>query len=86
MEEAFNNVRELVRHCHIHDVRKSDGGWELCLLGEGEIPHDFVVRRLHEINFDGHLSGEFINPRWEPHVILSQYSEVLHRYLDELTG
>lgn len=84
LEEAFENVRQFVRHCHIHDVRRSESGWELCLLGDGEISHEFVVRKLHEIGFDGHLSGEFINPRWEPDLILKQYSETLYRYLEGL--
>lgn len=84
LKEAFENVSQLVRHCHIHDVRRTDEGWELCLLGEGEISHEFIMRKLHEIGFDGHLSGEFINPPWEPDFILKQYAEMLYRYLEGL--
>ncbi|MCS7253949.1 MAG: sugar phosphate isomerase/epimerase family protein [Armatimonadota bacterium] len=84
LDEAFENVRNFVRHCHIHDVRRTDSGWELCLLGEGEISHEFVIRKLHEIDFDGHLSGEFINSPWEPDFILKQYADKLYHYLERL--
>ena len=44
IETAFNNVKDYVRHCHVHDaVRPADGGaagWKLALMGEGDIPHD----------------------------------------------
>jgi sugar phosphate isomerase/epimerase len=83
LEEAFENVSQHVRHCHIHDVKREGSEWKLCLLGEGEISHEFVIKKLLEIDFDGHLSGEFINPQWEAEFILKQYAETLHRYLEQ---
>lgn len=84
IETAFNNVRELVRHCHVHDgVPPEDGGpagWEIALMGEGEIPHDEAVELLAGIDFDGTLSGEWIRA-FEPEEILPHDARVLREYI-----
>jgi len=65
IDVAFAAVKDYVHHCHVHDgVRPKDGdqgSWELARMGEGDIPHDEMVRLLATIHFQGHLSGEYIN-------------------------
>ncbi|MFO8079539.1 MAG: sugar phosphate isomerase/epimerase family protein [Armatimonadota bacterium] len=84
METAFNNVKDHVRHCHIHDgVRPDDGsttGWEIALMGEGDIPHDEAIKLLATIDYDGSLSGEWIRSFY-PETILPHDAQVLREYI-----
>lgn len=84
MGEAFEAVRGLVRHCHVHDgVRPADGGpggWELALMGQGDIPHDGAVRLLASVAFEGHLSGEYIG-FLPPEELLPHEAQVLRQYI-----
>jgi sugar phosphate isomerase/epimerase len=84
IETAFNNVKDYVRHCHVHDaVRPADGGaadWKLALMGEGDIPHDEAIRLLATINYDGSLSGEWIR-ELAAEVVLPHDAQVLREYI-----
>ncbi|MEA3366001.1 MAG: sugar phosphate isomerase/epimerase family protein, partial [Candidatus Hydrogenedentes bacterium] len=66
--ESFENVKDHVRHCHVHDgtapVDGGSGGWELAPMGQGDIPHDEAFDLLAGIGYEGALSGEWIN--WDP--------------------
>ncbi len=89
METAFNNVKDYVRHCHIHDgTRPDDGGpngWTLALMGEGDIPHDEAIKLLATINYDGSLSGEWIQAL-EAEVVLPHDAQVLREYIAAAQG
>jgi sugar phosphate isomerase/epimerase len=89
METAFNNVKDHVRHCHIHDgVRPEDGspsGWDMALMGEGDIPHDEAIELLATIDYDGSLSGEWIRA-FEPEEILPHDAKVLREYIAQAQG
>jgi sugar phosphate isomerase/epimerase len=81
--EAFERVKPFVHHCHVHDgVRPAEGagGWELALMGEGDIPHDEAVRLLATVNFPGHLSGEWISFR-PAEEVLPHDARVLREYI-----
>ena len=84
METAFNNVKDYVRHCHIHDgIRpEEDGpaGWKLSLMGEGDIPHDEAIKLLATIDYQGSLSGEWIRS-FDPAEILPHDAQVLREYI-----
>ncbi len=86
IEEAFNNVREFVRHCHA--TRPADGGpggWEMALMGEGDVPHEEAVKLLAGINFEGALSGEWIKA-FPPEEILPHDARVLDEYRRAAAG
>jgi sugar phosphate isomerase/epimerase len=63
--DTFERVKGHVRHCHVHDgVPPEDGGpngWQMALMGEGNIPHQEVFTLLAGIGYAGALSGEWIN-------------------------
>ncbi|MBC7288929.1 MAG: sugar phosphate isomerase/epimerase [Armatimonadetes bacterium] len=84
IQQAFEAVKDLVRHCHVHDGKRppngGPGGWDLTLMGTGDIPHDEAVRLLASINFDGHLSGEYIN-FLPPEQLLPHEVNVLRSYI-----
>jgi len=89
IEEAFDNVRGFVRHCHVHDAaRPADegpAGWQIALMGEGDIPHDEAVKLLAGIDFAGYLSGEWIKS-FPPEEILPHDARVLDQYRREAVG
>ncbi len=82
--EAFEAVKDYVRHCHVHDgVRPADGGpggWELALMGQGDIPTEEAVKLLATIDFQGHLSGEHIK-FLPPEQLLPHEVKVLREYI-----
>jgi sugar phosphate isomerase/epimerase len=63
--QAFDTVKDYVRHCHCHDGKRPEGGgadgWVLALMGEGDIPHDEAFRLLAGTGYEGALSGEHID-------------------------
>ncbi len=89
IETAFSNVREFVRHCHVHDGTRPEengpAGWELALMGEGDIPHDEAIRLLATIDYKGSLSGEWIRAL-EAEVVLPHDAQVLREYIARATG
>ncbi|MEN6344507.1 MAG: sugar phosphate isomerase/epimerase family protein [Armatimonadia bacterium] len=82
-EETFANVKDYVRHCHVHDgVKPADGGaggWEMALMGEGDIPHQEPFKLLAGIGYTGALSGEWIN-FLPPDEVLPHDARVMREY------
>ncbi|MGQ9733126.1 MAG: sugar phosphate isomerase/epimerase family protein, partial [Candidatus Zipacnadales bacterium] len=63
-EEAFEQLKPFVRHCHVHDGKLPEGPSgpvSLAKMGEGDIPHEVPIKLLASSGFQGHLSGEWIN-------------------------
>jgi len=81
MQEAFDDLKPYIKHCHFHD-----GTWaeqepdKLALVGEGKIPHDEAVKLLASIKYEGHLSGEWI-AAFEPEVVLPHDVRVMREYI-----
>jgi len=63
VETAFGTLKPWIRHLHIHDG--TDAG--LVPIGTGDIDHRRAVELLRSVNYDGFLSGEWIN--WEPYEV-----------------
>ena len=63
MDEAFETLKPWIRHLHIHDGH----GLKMCPIGEGEIDHRRALELVKTIDYDGYISGEWIN--WEPYDI-----------------
>ena len=82
IEEAFAEVKALVQHCHIHDGIYTQKGAspELALMGEGDISYPKAVKLLQEINYEGFLSGEWINA-WPADEVLPHDGKVLREYM-----
>ena len=83
IQQAYDTVRDYVRHCHVHDGIPAEGGgpegWSLAKMGAGQIPHDEAMRLLAGIGFEGAMSGEWIG--WLPaEDILPHDARVLREY------
>ena len=65
MDDAFQLLKPWIRHLHIHDGSKAASG--LLPIGEGDIDHRRALELLRTIDYDGYISGEWIN--WEPYEV-----------------
>jgi fatty-acyl-CoA synthase len=86
--EVVDVLGDRIVFVHVKDARRSNGGWDLVLLGEGEVPAAESIAALRQFGYDGWLSVEW-EKRWhpelpEPEVALPQHAELLHRWLRQL--
>jgi sugar phosphate isomerase/epimerase len=73
-----------LRHVHIKDARRRGDGWELVLLGEGEVPVAEALAAMHAGGYDGWYCVEW-EKKWHPEipppeVALPQHLAVLRRW------
>ncbi|MCL6442880.1 MAG: sugar phosphate isomerase/epimerase [Alicyclobacillus sp.] len=85
--ETYGNLADRLRHVHIKDARRNADGWDLVLLGQGEVPVRDIVQLLVRTGYDKYLSIEW-ERKWHPEiepadVALPQHLEVLRGYLRE---
>jgi sugar phosphate isomerase/epimerase len=64
MSEAYDVLHPWIGHVHFHDGVDRTGKLDMVPVGEGVIDHKRAVELLAGADFDGYLSGEWIN--WEP--------------------
>ena len=89
VEETWGYIGERMVHAHVKDAsKKPEGGWQLVLLGEGEVPVKEAIRTWARHGYDGFVCVEW-EKKWhpeieEPEVAFPQHAEVLRRYLAEV--
>jgi len=86
--QALAELGDRVLNVHVKDARRTADGWQLLLLGEGEIPVKEALRLLRERGYDAFVSVEW-EKKWhpelpEPEVAFPQYLALLRDYVREL--
>ena len=87
---VWTNLADRLIHVHVKDARRrADGGWDLVLLGEGEVPNREVVRALAMRGYDGWVSAEW-EKKWhpeieEPEIALPQHRAKLREWLADVS-
>jgi sugar phosphate isomerase/epimerase len=87
--ETWGYIGSRLVHTHVKDARrKPDGGWQLCLLGEGEVPVRAALATWVANGYDGYVCVEW-EKKWhpeieEPEVAFPQHIATLRRYLNEV--
>jgi len=66
-EETYGLLAERLYHIHVKDARRQGDGWQLVLLGEGEVPVREVLRTLAQHGYDGWISVEW-EKMWHPEI------------------
>ena len=68
--ESFDIVKPWIGHVHIHDMTFTDGTITDKWIGDGDLDHAKAVELLSKMEYDGYLSGEWINrsPDWREHL------------------
>ena len=81
IDEAYEALKGLVQHCHIHDgTYEEKGRPKLALMGQGEIPYPRAIELLEGDGYGGFLSGEWIGA-WHPDEVLPHDGKVLRSYM-----
>ncbi len=89
IETTWRVIGPRVKHVHIKDARlKPDGGWQLVLLGQGEVPCRAVIELLHREGYQGIVAAEW-EKKWhpeieEPEVAMPQHAQVLREWMAAL--
>jgi sugar phosphate isomerase/epimerase len=89
--EVWSDLGRRMLLAQVKDARRDTGrpdGWQLVLLGHGEVPVREMVELLHDDGYEGWISVEW-EKRWhpeieEPEVALPQHMAVLRTWLTEV--
>ncbi len=84
-QEVWDLLSGRLLHTHVKDARRHGDGWDLVLLGEGEVPVKEAVRMLVRHDWQGYLVVEW-EKKWhmeieEPEVALPQHIQLLKQYI-----
>ncbi|HVC35260.1 MAG TPA: sugar phosphate isomerase/epimerase family protein [Chloroflexota bacterium] len=67
--EVWANLASRLVHVHIKDARRrADGGWDLVLLGDGEVPCREITRALALRGYHGYVVAEW-EKKWHPEIL-----------------
>jgi sugar phosphate isomerase/epimerase len=89
-DEVLALLGERIQHVHVKDARRNDAartGWDLPLLGEGEVPVRESLAALQRRGYAGWIAVEW-EKKWhpqiqEPEIALPQHSALLRQWLGE---
>jgi sugar phosphate isomerase/epimerase len=89
--EIYQNIGRRTLLAQVKDARRADAredGWQLVLLGEGEVPVREMLRLLAAGGYEGWISVEW-EKRWhpeieDPQVALPQHLKLLDTWMQEL--
>jgi sugar phosphate isomerase/epimerase len=89
--EVYEHIGPRVLHVQVKDARRSaghKGGWQLVLLGKGEVPVREIIRLLAASGYGGYISVEW-EKYWhpeieEPEIALPQHLKVLEEWAQDL--
>ncbi|MCI8622898.1 MAG: sugar phosphate isomerase/epimerase [Provencibacterium sp.] len=79
----YDQVKPYIKHTHIKDHKRNGGRFDLCLVGEGDIPIADIVKTLQADGYDGYFSLEW-EKKWHPE--LPDPSVALPGYLEFMRG
>ena len=87
-DQALELLGNRVINVHLKDARRAADGWQLQLLGEGEIPVKDGLRLLKQRGYDDFISVEW-EKKWhpeipDPEVAFPQHISLLQQYVREL--
>ena len=80
-EHTMSTIGEFIRYTHWKDsylTDQTDRGFQLCLLGEGNVPLEQIFRLLKNNQYDGYFTLEWEKKWWpnieEPEVAFKHYA------------
>lgn len=87
-DQVIDLLGDRILHFHVKDARRNDAartGWDLVLLGEGEVPVRDSLAALQRRGYSGWVAVEW-EKKWhptiaEPEVALPQHAELLRAWL-----
>jgi sugar phosphate isomerase/epimerase len=89
LAEVWTNLAPRLVHVHLKDARRRlDGGWDLVLLGQGEVPCREILRALVLRDYQGYVVAEW-EKKWhpsieEPEVAFPQHIALMRQWIADL--
>ncbi len=91
-DQVLDLLGDRILHFHVKDARRNEAartGWDLLLLGEGEVPVRESLTALLRRGYDGWVAVEW-EKKWhpqieEPEVALPQHARLLREWMAEAT-
>ncbi len=86
---VWTNLAGRLAHVHLKDARRrSEGAWDLVLLGEGDVPCREIMRALAMRGYDGWVVAEW-EKKWhpqiaEPEIALPQHLSKMREWVADL--
>lgn len=82
--EVWTLLSGRLLHTHVKDARRNGDGWDLVLLGEGEVPVREAVAKLAAEHWTGYVVVEW-EKKWhmeipEPEIAFPQHAKLLREY------
>jgi sugar phosphate isomerase/epimerase len=65
--EGASKLGSTIRHTHIKDLRKNNGGWDHVLMGDGSFPGQQLLAALRGLRYDRFISFEW-EKKWHPEI------------------
>jgi sugar phosphate isomerase/epimerase len=86
-DQTYQLLKDRLLHTHVKDARRKGDGWQLVLLGEGEVPVRDVLLTLKANGYASWVCVEW-EKMWhkeieEPEVAFPQHAQTLRAYLSE---
>ena len=83
--ECMELLHGRIINVHLKDARRTADGWQLVLLGEGDIPVRDGLQQLQAFGYEGSISVEW-EKKWhpeiaEPEIAFPHFMRVLRTYL-----
>ncbi|GGH85967.1 sugar phosphate isomerase/epimerase [Pullulanibacillus pueri] len=83
-DDTIETLGHSVSYTHWKDsylTDKTEKGFQLCLLGEGDVPLERIYKRLVENEYDGYFTLEWEKKWWpdieEPEIAFKQYADFM---------
>ena len=85
-DATIKNLGAFVRHVHLKDSEQTANGTRYCLIGEGSLPVDDMMRALRSVNYEGFVSLEW-DPSWlpelaDPELVFSHFASFMKGFSD----
>jgi fatty-acyl-CoA synthase len=87
---VWTNLANRLLHVHLKDAkRRADGGWDLVLLGDGDVPCREILRALVLRGYTGWVVAEW-EKKWhpqlaDPEIALPQHVAKMRDWIADLT-
>lgn len=88
--QTVQNLGAYIKYVHIKDSVVENGSIRYRMLGEGDLPIDYVMLALSSIKYDGYLSFEWLK-RWAPDldeaaVVFPNFANYMNRFMEKNTA
>lgn len=85
IEPFIEKIFPYIKHVHVKDTQKVNGQFQLCFIGDGEVPIKNNIELLKKYGYTGYLSLEW-EKKWhpeleEPEIVLPAFIQYIREFV-----